>query len=355
MTDLNFLYEVFKVKLIDKDPLKNELHQLMTGYYDLKNKYNDLKRGSVEGYRDMRSNYDSVITSIEEYDKILCSIVENHETELKQKDKELATQKHSGELKKLVADYKVVINSKEKEIASLNDTIKGLNDDKVRKPVNLSRQKVNTGDLFRLIPKTRGTKHKRKKKKVAVNPYSFQCEFTECSKTGVDTIKHNICSRWICESCHDIPARKLKPNFNKCKTLYFVCSTCDNVEKTDTEYSTDTASPSSESKFEKLILDKLQSIEMRIEATISKKLAENYTKFDAKISKASESYADSIKQNLKPIEQVPDFKKINEDTKNEELVLQKECEVSALNIIIQGLPEEADTSEGIEENIKVNP
>ena len=91
---------------------------------------------------------------------------------------------------------------------------------------------------------------------------------------------------------------------------------------------------------------------MRIDETISKKLAENYTKFDAKISKASESHADSIKQNLKPIEQVPDFRKIIEDTKNEELVLQKEREACALNIIIHDLPEEADTSEGKAEDTK---
>ena len=113
------------------------------------------------------------------------------------------------------------------------------------------------------------------------------------------------------------------------------------VEETDTE--NNTASPSPESKFEKLILDKLHGIEMRIDETISKKLAENYTKFDAKISKASESYADSIKQNVNCAEKVPDFRKIIEDTKNEELVLQKERETRAPNIIINGLPEEADT------------
>ena len=33
-------------------------------------------------------------------------------------------------------------------------------------------------------------------------------------------------------------------------------------------------------------------------------------------------------------------------------MLQKECEALTLNIIIHGLPEEADTSEGKEEDIK---
>ena len=90
---------------------------------------------------------------------------------------------------------------------------------------------------------------------------------------------------------------------------------------------------------------------MHIDETRSKKLIENYTKFDAKISKASELYADSIKQNVKYVEKVPDFRKIIEDTKNEELVLQKECETCAPNIIIHGLPE-VDTLEGKAEDTK---
>ena len=84
MIDFNFLYEEFKVKLSGQDCLKNELHTLMTGYYDLMNKYNDLERKSVEGICDTRANYDFVITAkdkqivdqdpvIEEYDEKLFS------------------------------------------------------------------------------------------------------------------------------------------------------------------------------------------------------------------------------------------------------------------------------------------
>ena len=75
--------------------------------------------------------------------------------ELKQKDEELAIQKHSGKLKKQVADYEAIINSKGKEIATLNNTIKGLKENKGRKPVKLNIQEVSTGELFRLIPRTR--------------------------------------------------------------------------------------------------------------------------------------------------------------------------------------------------------
>ena len=142
MYDFSLLYEEFKVKLSCQDRLKKEFQKLMTGYYDLKNKYNDLERKSVEGVRIMRANYDSVITIkdkqiadqdrvIEEYDEKLWILVANHEKELKQKDEELATQ---------------------------NNTIKGLKEDKDRKPMKLNRQEVSTGELFRLVPKTRGSK-----------------------------------------------------------------------------------------------------------------------------------------------------------------------------------------------------
>ena len=64
----------------------------------------------------------------------------------------------------------------------------------------------------------------------------------------------------------------------------------------------------------------------------------------------SETYADSIKKNLNPNEQVFDLRKIINETKSEELVQQKECE--AQNIIIHGLPEEPDTPEGKEADIR---
>ena len=214
------------------------------------------------------------------------------------------------------------------------------------KPTQLVKHAVNSGDLFRIKPKTRGSN-----KSIAIDPSSFNCEHPECDKIGVDTIKCNICLKWICESCHDVPVSKLKPIFNKCKTLYFVCKACDHddieVKKSDVDLS-NTVSPRPESNFEKMILEKLEGIENRIDDTISKKLAENYKNFDAKIDQVSESYADSIKQNIKPNEQVVDFRKIMEDTKNEELVQQKEREARAHNVIIHGLPEEADSTDGKE-------
>ena len=108
-----------------------------------------------------------------------------------------------------------------------------------------------------------------------------------------------------------------------------------------------------ESALERMIIDKLQGIEDRIDQSISKKFEENYKNIDAKMNAVSESYANTIKRNLKPIEQAPNFRQILQEMKNEDLAQQKEREVGASNIIIHGLQETDDTIEGREEDFKI--
>ena len=99
-------------------------------------------------------------------------------------------------------------------------------------------------------------------------------------------------------------------------------------------------------KLEKKILDKIQGIENHIEQTISKKLAENQKNIDEKINKVSESYADSVRRSNSTSEPTMDFRQIMRETKNEELVQQRQREARAQNIVIHGFPEENDTQEG---------
>ena len=72
-----------------------------------------------------------------------------------------------------------------------------------------------------------------------------------------------------------------------------------------------------------MILDELQEIEerqYRFDETISMKFAENYSNLNTKITEVSQSYANTIKQNVAANKQVQDFRKIIEETRNEELV-----------------------------------
>ena len=60
----------------------------------------------------------------------------------------------------------------------------------------------------------------------------------------------------------------------------------------------------------------------------------------------SESYADSVRRSNSTSEPTMDFRQIMRETKNEELVQQRQREARAQNIVIHGFPEENDTQEG---------
>ena len=173
----------------------------------------------------------------------------------------------------------------------------------------------------------------------------------------------------MCEQCNNVPVNKLKSIMKKCNTVYFMCKSCDEdnlltqgqdswspvIIIDDSQNDSTNSHPITVSPFEKMILDKLQGIEERqnrFDETISKKFAENYSNLDMKITEVSQSYADTMKQNATPSEQVQDFRKIIEETKNEELVQKKEREARSQNVIIHGLPEEANTPEGKEADKK---
>ena len=74
--------------------------------------------------------------------------------------------------------------------------------------------------MFRIIPKRKGSS-----KNLDVN--SFTCEYPGCEISNVALIKCNLCSKWVCEDCNEVPVVKLKPIMNKCNTVYFICKACD--------------------------------------------------------------------------------------------------------------------------------
>ena len=51
----------------------------------------------------------------------------------------------------------------------------------------------------------------------------------------MDLIKCNICSKWVCEEYNDVTITKLKPIMNKCKSLYFICKVCNEMNQEDAE------------------------------------------------------------------------------------------------------------------------
>ena len=92
-----------------------------------------------------------------------------------------------------------------------------------------------------------------------------------------------------------------------------------------------------------MVIDKLEGIEKRqnkFEATLSEKLTENSSNLSSKFTEVHNSYANKIKQ-INSQDPVQDFRKIIEETRNEELVQAKEREARQSNIIIHGFTESA--------------
>ena len=260
---------------------------------------------------------------IEEYDERLASLVSNHEKALKEKDDEIDAM---GQCDR----------------STVNATT----------PATLVAR--SAADMFKSKPSGRSAKN--------INVNDFKCEFPDCNEVGVDTVQCNICSKWTCESCQEMQINKLKAAFSKCSSAYFLCKTCDEsallngVKRNDIDNS-----GTNETKFERLILSKLEGIEERIDETINRKLAENNVNIEQKMKQVSDSYAETLKhsaeitENCKSFKEsllnnMPtnsaapiDFKRIIRETENEKLVQDKERESRARNIIIHGIPEQPDT------------
>ena len=110
-------------------------------------------------------------------------------------------------------DWEKEIKEKEDEIIAMKEQMSNLEE---AYKTNQLHQINSDDDLFRMKPKG-----KRNSKNAQLN-----CDFPDCESLNVDMIKCNICSKWVCEACNDVPVSKLKLIMDKCKTVYFICKAC---------------------------------------------------------------------------------------------------------------------------------
>lgn len=149
----------------------------------------------------------------------------------------------NGIMKEKITELEDGISQKEAEILSLKDTLATVNqscdsiradyetminehssttNEKGNKLFCTSLKRVKSDEnSFRLKPKrtTKNAKH--------ANGDQLKCDFEGCDKEDVDLTKCSMCNKWVCETYNDIPTAKLKPIMNKCRTIYFLCKTCD--------------------------------------------------------------------------------------------------------------------------------
>ena len=204
--------------------------------------------------------------------------------------------------------------------------------------------KLNQADKLRMKPTRKSSSN------VQITPCSNAlCE----SSTNTNMIRCSCCLKFVCELCSQVQIQKLKPSMEKCNSLYFVCSKCN--EGTSTNVSNEKNSISSPKKTqtndilsEQMIDSKLSNFGAEILSSVGKMVEDKLSalgnqlqgieKLPESINQNYINFAEALKTNATPSASV-DFKKIINDTKNSELVQEKERKMRAMNVIIHGVSE----------------
>ena len=76
----------------------------------------------------------------------------------------------------------------------------------------------NADDMFKVKPK------KRSNSKASLN--TNKCEVVSCGAEGMDLVRCDICLKYVCETCNEIPVGKLKSIIKTCNRFYFLCKLC---------------------------------------------------------------------------------------------------------------------------------
>ena len=188
----------------------------------------------------------------------------------------------------------------------------------------------------------------------------LKCESEDCSEKDVDVAKCNICSKWVCESCNDVPVAKLKPVMNKCKGVYFICKECnENVgtkspsTEIDGTVTTNAGNADLLSSLQKMFDKKVSQLESKIEKSIEKKLGDKMDAVNSltqKITDHEKTTTEEKKSYAKILNVPTEVRKIMQETRNDEKVELIEQEKRCQNFIIHGAEEVGDSKDEIDEN-----
>ena len=251
-------------------------------------------------------------------------------------------EKHDEQMAKLVANNEIVLKQKEDEVtASRSDST----------AISLIRP-ANVNDMFKV--KSNG----KSAKNIDIN--NFKCENKSCNMLGVDCIKCSGCLKWICETCHGVPVSKCKPIFNKCKSIYFMCSTCEEsaylnkIKINNEDYAKESnkkANDSIDDKLSKFATELVGSVSKLVDDKLSEKLnvwnskLKSIEKLPEEINQKCATFKDALTKNVPaPANNPVDFRRVLLETQNEEKIQQSQRDARSKNIIIHGIAE-ADPSD----------
>ena len=199
---------------------------------------------------------------------------------------------------------------------------------------------------------------KQKKKQTTTDELS--CAFEDCSAKDVDLIKCNMCSTWVCGDCNEVPVAKLKPIFNKCRRLYFLCKTCDEKIGSQEGFKVsddDTARSSGNDDFmnslQRMLDKKVTQLEAKIDKSLDKKLGDKFGEVKSladKIKEQEKKSTEEKKTYAKILEVPKEVRQIIQETRNDDKVNQVEQEKRSQNFIIHGAEEIGANEDEIKEN-----
>ena len=245
---------------------------------------------------------------------------------------------------KIMASQSKTISEYDEKLCVLttNDDISGIKCNQIRK--------YNVDDIFRTKPKRKGSA-----KNIQVT--TTTCEGPSFKSTNIDMIRCNICLKFVCEQCNDVPVLKLKTVMEKCSNVYFVCKDC-NETCLDNSGSIPMNKAQEDGRemltamtIHKLFDDKFVNMESRTENLIERKLDE---KMDANAQQSNNNKVETTKKhgNFSEIvtRGVIDFKKVMEEAENEKRLEEREQDKRSMNFIIHGMKEQGDNNDEIKKN-----
>ena len=193
--------------------LTNNYVVLKESYDLLKGKYELLVRGheNIRSDLDLKTHYEKIISEKEKV--IITQKMTIQECNEKIKDYESDNISKNGDREMLVKEKDDEINELKEKLKNVQESCK----------TNQLHQTYAVDDIFRMKPK-------RKTKTSSKNAKSTSCDVQDCGSVDVDLIKCNLCNKWVCELCNDVPVVKLKGVMDKCKTIYFICKTCSGLK-----------------------------------------------------------------------------------------------------------------------------
>ena len=283
----------------------------------------------------------------------------NSKYDKEKEEHQILQDKFASTNEKMKIDFEVrkvsfenAIEDKEKQIVSQRKTIQEYDEklcllvttdsEKGIPCIKLRKHKLE--DMFRMKPKRSGS---------TKNLQLITCKGPACESSNVNMIKCNICLKFVCEECNGVQVAKLKAIMDKCSNIYFICKCCndkapiindkthhisigeEDIDTKVTKFTTQLLGT-----VNKIVEDKLSMIESKFISLV---------KIPEEINQNCKTFKDALAQNIPSATTTVDLKRIINETRNKELVQERERKLRSLNIIIHGANEETENGKDSDE------